>query len=313
MVIAPSLRVSTHYDVLGLTPAADSAEIQAAWRRLARVYHPDRNVGDDGATERFQAVVAAYHTLGHVERRRAYDQATGILPGLVSGRAAEGATPRRRGRIPDRAICMDVTYQMNVHGGVLRVSAPGVGRCPVCAGRGRVQGPLCATCNGLGHMAPGSGGSGAANGNGAATCRACQGSGHDVITCERCGGGGYDEPTRVHQVRVESGILDGGSLRIPNAGWPGDDGERGDLLVQLALADTAGMRREGTTVFSEARVRKSVAHLGGTATAPSPDGTHEFRVPPKTAEGTRFEFPGLGLRPGPDAPRGNLVVTITLA
>jgi len=66
-------------------------------------------------------------------------------------------------------------------------------------------------------------------------------------------------------------------------------------------------------VFSEARVRKSVAHLGGSATAPAPDGPHEFRVPPKTADGSRFDFPGLGLRSGPGAPRGNLVVTIQLA
>ena len=304
MVIAsPSLRVSTLYDVLGLQPTADAAEIQSAWRRLARDYHPDRNVGDAQATERFQEVVAAYHALGHVERRRAYDLSAGIVPTVVG---ADGqAFPRRRGRIPDRAIVMDISYQMNVSGGTLRVTAPGIGRCESCAGRGRRSGAICVACSGLGRPST--------NGNGAEPCRACGGKGHDLITCDRCGGGGYADPTRVHTVRIEPGILDGGSLRIANAGWPGDHGERGDLVVQLSLAAAPGMRREGTTVFSEARVRKSVAHLGGTATAPAPDGLHEFRIPPKTAEGARFDFPGLGLRSGPSAPRGNLVVTIQLA
>ena len=304
MVIAPpSLRVSTHYDVLGLSPDAEAPDIRDAWRRLARVYHPDRNVGDDGATERFQAIVGAYHVLGHPERRRAYDAATGIAPAAAAH--GEGRA-RRPGRIPDRAICLDVGYLMNVRGGTLRVTAPGVGRCDACHGRGRLDGPVCATCKGLGRAE-------AAARNGSPPCRACAGTGHDQVTCDRCGGGGFAQPTRVHPVRIQPGILDGGSLRIPNAGWPDENGERGDLLVQLALADGPGLRREGTTVFSEARVRKSVAHLGGVVTAPGPEGPHEFRIPPKTVDGTRFTFPGLGLHTAPDAPRGNLVVTVVLA
>ena len=308
VALSPSHRVTTYYDVLGLTPSAEDPEIRAAWRRLARVYHPDRNVGDDGATERFQAIVSAYHVLGHPERRRDYDRSAGIAPTVVAAGSELGAaTARRRSRIPDRAICMDVSYAMNVRGGVLRVTAPGVGRCEACAGRGRVSGPTCAACGGLGRAGAGR------NGAAAAPCRACGGSGHDLVSCARCGGGGFAEPTRVHAVRIAPGILDGGSLRIPHAGWPGDDGERGDLLVQLSLEEAAGMRREGTTVSSEAHVRKSVAHLGGLASAPSPDGQHEFRIPARTADGARFNFPGLGLRSGPDAPRGNLVVTIHLA
>ena len=37
-----------------------------------------------GASKRFQAVVAAYHALGHVDRRRAYDLSAGIVPTVWS-------------------------------------------------------------------------------------------------------------------------------------------------------------------------------------------------------------------------------------
>ena len=59
------------YTVLGVEPEATDEELQAAYRRLARRLHPDRNGGD---TERFQAVQGAYETLADPAKRMVYDR-----------------------------------------------------------------------------------------------------------------------------------------------------------------------------------------------------------------------------------------------
>ncbi|WP_394825627.1 DnaJ domain-containing protein [Pendulispora albinea] len=60
-----------HYFVLGVQSGESAQGIRAAFRDLAKRFHPDR-VGP-GATSLFQAINAAYGVLADPERRRAYD------------------------------------------------------------------------------------------------------------------------------------------------------------------------------------------------------------------------------------------------
>lgn len=66
--------METYYDILGISPEATSDEIRAAYRRLAKRYHPDVNPDPD-ASERFIAVRQAYETLIDPEARARYDLA----------------------------------------------------------------------------------------------------------------------------------------------------------------------------------------------------------------------------------------------
>lgn len=62
-----------YYDILGVKPDASEAEIKAAYRKLARQYHPDKNK-EAGAEDKFKAVNEANEVLRDKEKRRAYDQ-----------------------------------------------------------------------------------------------------------------------------------------------------------------------------------------------------------------------------------------------
>lgn len=61
------------WTVLGLRPGSPRSEVKAAYRRLSRIFHPDRAPGDDG--ERFRELSAAY-----AELSAAYAQLAGKGP-----------------------------------------------------------------------------------------------------------------------------------------------------------------------------------------------------------------------------------------
>ena len=62
----------THYEVLQVPRRATGGEIKAAFRRLAKVYHPDFTPGMEGT--RFRRICEAYKLLSNPAKRRAYDR-----------------------------------------------------------------------------------------------------------------------------------------------------------------------------------------------------------------------------------------------
>jgi hypothetical protein len=73
-VASVTVRRDDLYEVLGVTPAASSDEIAAAFRSHAKLLHPDRNPGDGHAAERFKELTLAYQTLIRPGSREAYDE-----------------------------------------------------------------------------------------------------------------------------------------------------------------------------------------------------------------------------------------------
>lgn len=65
-----------HYATLGIDPTADQEVITAAYRALAKKYHPDTGATRGTASpERFAGIQEAYEVLGTAESRRQYDEA----------------------------------------------------------------------------------------------------------------------------------------------------------------------------------------------------------------------------------------------
>ena len=62
------------YKTLGVSRDASSADIQKAYRELARKYHPDLHPDDKNAKQKFQEVQAAFDVLNDQAKREQYDR-----------------------------------------------------------------------------------------------------------------------------------------------------------------------------------------------------------------------------------------------
>lgn len=63
-----------YYKVLGVNNNSSDKDIQKAFRKLAKQYHPDANPNNSSAEKRFKEVNEAYEVLGNKEKRKKYDQ-----------------------------------------------------------------------------------------------------------------------------------------------------------------------------------------------------------------------------------------------
>jgi molecular chaperone DnaJ len=70
-----------YYELLGVPRKASAKDIRAAYRKLARKYHPDLNPGDKSAEEKFKQIQEAYEVLSDAKKRQMYDQFGFNAPG----------------------------------------------------------------------------------------------------------------------------------------------------------------------------------------------------------------------------------------
>jgi len=79
------------YKILGVRSTATTEEIKKAYKKLAMIWHPDKNSSPE-ANGKFQEIAAARDLLLDDEKRRMYDQGRG--PSFGSGTGGQYRAPR---------------------------------------------------------------------------------------------------------------------------------------------------------------------------------------------------------------------------
>src|SRR6202142_2181899 len=74
-----------YYELLDVPRKAAVKDIRAAYRKLARKYHPDLNPGDKSAEEKFKEIQEAYEVLSDTKKRQMSDQFGFNVPGAGGG------------------------------------------------------------------------------------------------------------------------------------------------------------------------------------------------------------------------------------
>lgn len=228
------------YAELGLRPGASEIEVKAAWRRLASLWHPDRNPSLD-AVEKMQRINEAFELLSRAGVVRE-PGAAGPDFGRDEARDATG------GGMPARSVHRKLVVS-------LAEAALGCTR----ELRGRIAGERCTGCRGAGWVVAGGrctacAGSGAVRRTSlfnwfgtAAECEACRGGGIARRACGDCRGSGRQSARSYRvTVRIPPGVRDGDRLHaaVPAAA-AGRPALAIDLLVRVAAHDLLQLGDDG--------------------------------------------------------------------
>jgi molecular chaperone DnaJ len=90
----PTTSKTDYYELLGVTRKATAKDIRAAFRKLARKYHPDLNPGDKAAEEKFKQLQEAYDVLSDGKKRQMYDQYGFYSENAPAGDYGQGSAGR---------------------------------------------------------------------------------------------------------------------------------------------------------------------------------------------------------------------------
>jgi len=285
------------YEVLGVGRNASPDEIQRAYRKLAREYHPDINK-DPAAEAQFKDVAEAYDVLSDPETRRRYD--------------AFGHDFRR---VPED---MDPDQYARARAG--RGAGWG-GSAGGRAGSGGAGERVWSSTGGddvdLDDLLGGFGGFGSFFGSrgrrGFGPIAGADQEAELVLTVDEAFRGGRRTITlpgaggdRRLEVSIPAGVADGQRIRLGGQGGAGREGAAsGDLYLVVRIAPDNRYRLDGRNITVELRLTPWEAALGTTAPVDTPGGETKVRVPPATSSGKRLRLRGRGM-PNPKGKPGDL-------
>ncbi|HEX6348152.1 MAG TPA: DnaJ C-terminal domain-containing protein [Candidatus Dormibacteraeota bacterium] len=271
-------KTKDYYDTLGVARNATKKDIQAAFRKLARQYHPDANPGDKEAEKRFKEISQAHDVLANAEKRKLYDafgedwqaaQAAGVSPD-------EQGRSRRGPRVQYQAI--DPEELNRIFGG---------------DGGGAADfGDLFGSIFGAG-----------AGGGARAARRPAEAEGIVQVNLREAYTGTsrlVDLPDgRRLEVKVPAGVADGTLLRVPG------------LLARVQVTPDPQFRREDKDVHVQVAVSLRTALLGGEVQVPTLKGGRvHLTVKPETQNGARLRLRGLGMPDTAKGPAGDLIAEV---
>lgn len=278
------MKYKDYYAVMGVPRTATEAEIKTAHRKLARKFHPDLNKDAD-AEARFKEVGEAYEVLRDPEKRAAFDAlGTGFKDGEeIRPRPDFGDGFEYRGG----ASAQDADdFFSDLFGSRARhTSRPRAPEWPGEDHHARVSVSLEDTYNG-------------AQRSFTLQMPVLDQQGH--VTYE----------TRTLDVSIPKGILDGQRLRLAGQGGAGiGNAPRGDLYLEVTLAEHKRYRVEGRDVMTDLPLAPWEAALGAEIVVPTPSGDVTVTIPAGSSAGRRLRLRGRGI---PGKPPGDFYVVLDI-
>lgn len=302
------------YDVLGVSRSASHEEIRAAYRTLAKKYHPDRNPGDAKSEDLFKQASAAFDVIGDEETRKKFDN------GLIDADGRERAQPfwgqsGGAGQRPGGGQ----TFRWETTGGGDFGGAEDIGDIlHGIFGQGFGQGPGQGPNQGFGRARPG----GQAGARSPFEGAPFEAKGKDIqysLTIdflemangatkriELSDGGKLD-------VKIPAGIESGQTLRLKGKGMTGlGGGQAGDALVVVSVRNHPFYERDGKNIRIELPITLKEAVLGAKVNVPTISGKVAVTVPKGSSSGRMLRLKNKGIYDQKSGIRGDQFIKLMI-
>jgi curved DNA-binding protein len=290
-----------YYKTLGVERDAEATEVQKAYRRLARKYHPDVNKEAD-AENRFKEIGEAYEVLRDPQKRAKYDQY-----GSAWNRAQSTG-----GAAPSGYEEFVFDFGNAARGGGFDFGGGAGGGSGFSSFFEMLFGNDPEARFGGAQPGPGRGRARSAPGRDRESTLA--------VELEELARGGQTKIEFVDpatgerkslRVTLPKGALPGQRIRLAGQGEPGAGGQTGDLLLKLEQVPHPRFRLEGRDLHTKLAIAPWEAVLGGTATVDTLSGPVSIRLPSGSSSGRKIRLRGRGM-PNPAGADGDLIVELQM-
>ncbi|MGL5519844.1 MAG: DnaJ C-terminal domain-containing protein [Metamycoplasmataceae bacterium] len=298
-----------YYEILGLSKDASEQEIKTAYRKLAKIYHPDKNKNDDDDIK-FKEINEAYEILSNPQKRKAYDtyghnepsfgnsgfgggggnpfggfgpDVDSIFSQIFGGGWGGGQASHKRKKVgPDYSSKITISFIQSILGYELNEDFEKFITCNTCDGSGaesKSDLQICKSCDGKGKKI-----------EVISTffgkqkvereCSSCEGEGKTILKkCRTCKGKTYlGEKTKL-KVKIPQGIISGQTLIIKGYGGPGLNGNpAGDLHLKVLVKEHKYFRRVDNNIFLNMPISISDIICENKIKVPTPYGPVEAKM-----------------------------------
>ena len=325
-----------YYEVLGVDKNASESEIKAAFRKLAKQYHPDINKDPD-APEKFKEAQEAYAVLSDASKRQQYDQFghaafqgggaggaggfdfsgfdfSDIFGDLFGGSSFFGGG-RQSGNRPrkgsDSILRVNLTFDEAVYGTKKTININTHESCDECNGKGGHGESTCGTCHGSGSVTAEQRtlfGTFMTK----TTCSTCHGSGKVFReTCKKCRGNGKVKVNKDLEVKIPAGVNTGNQLRLSGKGEAGTNGgPNGDIYLEFIVKDHPLFERDDNDIYLVLPLTITEAVLGCKKEIPTLYGNVKLTIPEGSETNDKHRLKGKGVEDVNTGRKGDMYVVL---
>lgn len=300
-----------YYKILGVTEFESAENIKAAYRNLARKFHPDIAGNTEDVILKFKEINEAYQVLSNKVKKEEYDRARrfysyaqGVKPQaekkeqettktnsdnsftgkkgfnfsweeIMFGRKRNESCNSKKEKTPVKGEDIYTEIQITIfealQGAQKVINMLQTGVCPNCGGRKFVNGTLCSHCHGKGE---------------------------------------YSEYKKF-TVKIPAGIKNRSKIRLAGEGAKGINGGRnGDLYVTVNIKEPQNCKTEGLNIYKTISINPSEAVLGTEIKVSSLSGTYTVKIMPNTQNGQKIRLSRCGIVQNEKV--GDMIITVEI-